>query len=309
MKDLALFAEESSLFAAPHLAEALDVPLYVMLPQYNNLMGNGRQGIPWQEGRAIRESNIIIIGYTALTALMPRISAGRYRSIAVIFSDSLCAKYCNEWNILTHHHRITVYIMPDLAQYSRGKYIPAYQTINIQNINTNKAKEGLIIAHSPRDNSKVIAKGSLAITRTINDLKKKHDFEYISITKKPYHACLHIKSQAHIFIDQLINGNPEVPQERWGRRQLKYKGGLGKSGIEAMLMGCCVITGGEEPDTNDYFPSPPVVWTSYEYFSMDLERLIEDPDYRIKKAEDQKEWAEKYTSAEFVAKHVTQHLR
>jgi len=124
----------------------------------------------------------------------------------------------------------------------------------------------------------------------------------------PMKKCIALKATSHIFIDQVIYKNPQVPQSRWGHK-ITYNGGLGKSGIEAMLMGICTITGGVEPDTSEWFPSPPVIWTSYDDFNMDMKRLIEDPDYRIKKAEDQKKWAEKYTSAEFVAKHVTQHLQ
>ena len=306
MKHIAIFAEESSLFAAPYLAEAISCNLYVMLPQYNNFFGGGKMGIPWREGKNIWEEHLIVIGYAALKAIEKQLD--RFETVAFINSESAA---CREWRWVEdviRYRNITHYAMPDKEPYIRNGFIPAYQHIKIKRKPDILPGKPLVITHSPNNPEKYKLKGSKFIIDVVKELQKKHKFIFNLIQNMPMKKCIPLKGASHIFIDQVIYKNPTVPQARWGNR-ITYNGGLGKSGIEAMLMGVCTITGGIEPNTSEWFPVPPVVWTSYDDFSMDLERLIEDPDFRKQKAIDQKQWADKYTSAEFVANHVTQHIK
>jgi len=306
MKDIAIFAEESSLFASPFLADALDCPLYVKLPQYNNLMGGGRKGIHYDGGKAIKEKNLIIVGVSALLSIADMI--GRFKSVSVIFSDSLCASEYLTWNKIVDKYKIPVYIMPGLIPYCNGDYIPVYQTIKTIFPVGTKPSDRIVIAHSPRDSVKRQVKGTPYIIKVIDDLKNKYPIELLLITNKTIKECIQLKSKAHIFIDQIVYGNKEIPQGRFGGK-IRYEGDLSKSGQEAMILGCCTITGAVKPDTSRYFPCPPVIWTSYNDFPNDLEKTIQDTAYRNKKAEEQMMWAREYLSSEFVAKHITQHIK
>ena len=118
--------------------------------------------------------------------------------------------------------------------------------------------------------------------------------------------CIRLKGESHIFVDNFVYKNPHVPQDRFGG-EIRYDGALSKSGIEAMMLGCCVLTGAPRPD-DDIIPTPPVVWCSYEDAERKLRRVIEDEGYREKKIAEQKEWVKRYCSAEFIKKHITQHL-
>jgi len=304
MKNLAIFVDESSLFASPYLAEALNCNLYVIYPEYNDFFQGGREGIFWDDGRAIKEENIIIVGYNALMAISDKLK--RFKTVAVILSDSWSCRY-HEWiNEFVKANNLFVYAMPDKIPYFQFPIIPAFQTFNIKQ--TPSQQEGrIVIAHSPGSSSKMLYKGTALIERTIKKLQLKYDIEFILIKDVKMNKCLELKSKAHIFIDQVVYFNPEVSQDRFGGKII-YEGGIGKSGLEAMMLGSCVITGVRYQDTEPYIPYPPVVSTSGIDFYNDLEALIVDGSYRTQKAAEQKKWAEKYLSPEFVSKHLTQHL-
>jgi hypothetical protein len=276
-----------------------------MLPEYNGIVSGGVKPIFWGGGRSIREDNIIIIGYAALYGIAPRIRS--FKTTAFIASEStLCRK--REWvNQFLSANKIFTYSMPDKQKFLTVETIPAYQTITVPRIERKK-NDRIFIAHSSRNKDKYNTKGSAFIEETINALKKDYDIDFSLIMNVSHKESMRIKSAVDIFVDQLIYGNSAVPQDRWGGHIL-YDGGLGKSGIEAMLLGCCVVTGGPEPDTNPYFPPPPVKWTDKDNFEMDIRTLIEDEDYRIAKAKQQQLWANRYLHPKFVAKHITQHIK
>jgi len=196
--------------------------------------------------------------------------------------------------------------MPDMIPFLGVEIIPAYQTMIINpipRVNNNI----LTVAHSPRNGEKSKVKGTDYINEIVRGLKMKHQFNYIFIKNYPHKECLKLKAQSDIFIDQLIYGNPDVPQQRWGE-EITYEGGLGKSGIEAMLLGCCVITGGRKPDTERYFPPPPIIWTDYDNFKDHLDALIKDKDLISLCKRGQQKWAETYLNPEFVSHHITRHI-
>jgi len=305
MNSIAIFAEDSSLFACPYLAEALDCNLYTILQQYNNFFQGGRMAIDYNKV-SIKEENLITIGYVALKTIAEKIEKKHFKSVAAILSDSPgCRNY--KWiNDFVSRNNITVYCMPDLKSYCTGKTIPAYQTMNIDAGIINKPKK-ILISHSPSNTEKAVLKGTPQILEIIKQLKKFYDFDFYIIQELTMKTCLSIKKQSHIFIDQLIYKNPHVPQKRWGG-EIIYNGGLGKSGIEAMFLGCCVITGGTVPETEPYFPPPPIQWTDYNNLYRDLKEILTYPVLIDHIAKEQRTWASKYLSYEFVAKHITQHL-
>jgi len=303
MQDLAVFAEESSLFASPFLAEALDVPLYTILPQYNDFFQAGKRGVNWKNGSTIKERNLIIVGYNALQAISMQIK--RFNRVAYVACDSWSCKYYKWINEFISQNNITLYAMPDLGDYYKN-FIPAYQRIRIKNVNETKYSI-TTIAHSPNNHIKAHYKGTNYIVQTIEKLKRNLDIYFVLIQGLPMTECLLMKARSHIFVDQLIYGNPEIPQDRFGG-EIRYNGGLGKSGIEAMMLDCCVITGGRQPDTEKYFPPPPVVWSHYDTLYDDLEELINYSVLRNNKARKQRRWVDEYLTPEFVRNHFTRFL-
>lgn len=86
--------------------------------------------------------------------------------------------------VYTTHYRIDT-----------SSYKPVYPSVD------NKKP---VIVHSP---SARIAKGSDYILKTLNELKKDYDFEYIELHDKPHEEVLKAIEKADIFIDQVILGS------------------------------------------------------------------------------------------------------
>jgi len=305
--NIAIFSQDCSFFAVPYLAEAIGCELYVNNTQHNNFFGGGTMAKKW-DGEAIDCDHLIVVSCEGLRVIASVIEGHHYKTVSIIISDSFACKE-QEWcvNFITRNG-LYVYAMPDMALFYPPPAIPVYQTMKISYPIKEKPKNRLVISHSPSCEYKALDKGSPHIISVIEDFSLRYDFSFCLIKNRSMAQCIKIKSMSHIFIDQLVYGNPNVNQARWGNN-IRYNGGLGKSGIEGMLLGACVITGGEEPDTKGFFPPPPVVWTSYDSFEMDMEKLIEDSVYRDKKTQEQAIWANKYLSAKFVANHITQHIK
>jgi hypothetical protein len=251
--------------------------------------------------------DLITIGMRGLETYS-KLNNKNFKTVSVIFSDTMFCikhKWCNDYVI---ENKIPVYAMPDLHDFLRCKYIPAYQIITCPNIIINKPIDRIIICHSPGIKGVPNWKGTNQIQEVINNLSKKYKIEYKLLIGLSNEQCIKEKSSAHIFIDQIIKGNKFVDQGRFGN-DIPYKGGLGKSGIEGMCLGCCVITSMDEPKTEPYFPPPPIVVTDYNNFQNDLEKIIYNCDYRNLLIKKQKEWVDKYCSPEFVAMNVTRHIK
>lgn len=308
MKSIAIFTEECSLFASSYLAEAIGAELYVMIPEYNIFFGEEVNGKLWMGGDAIKEDNLIVIGAVALKNISQKIKDNAFSSVAVILSDSVFCRDHKWVNDFVEQYNITVYAMPDITPFCNKTPIPVYQAMKIRQEAEEKPQDRLLISHSPNNPIKAITKGTPFIQKTLDKLKRIYDFDYDIIMGSTMKDCIRRKSRSHIFIDQMIYGNDDVPQKRWGE-EIKYHGGLGKSGIEAILLGCCVITGGEKPNTGPFFPPPPVVWSSYDTFYSDLKELIVYKKLRDHKTLTQSRWAERYLSFEFISKHITQHIQ
>lgn len=300
---IAVVSRTPRYFAAGQLAIALGAEIYAIDNSCTEFTENER-AIEWR-GEAIDCHHLIVVGVAALRMAARSIASGCYKTVGVIFSDTACCVDRKWWNRFVRTYRIPVYMMPDLAQYSKVDYIPCFQTMSIRNVDIVKVKR-LTICHSP--NQKGIYKGTPAIRRAIADLKDSFDFDYVEIVGRTWQDTLAIKGKAHIFIDQLTYLNPEVPQSRFGG-QIPYHGALGKSGIEGMLLKCCTITGAKEVKTEPWFPTPPVYWIRSDELKSTLIALMKDRGEMTAAATRQYEWARKYTSSEYVAAHVTRHIR
>jgi len=275
-------------FAADHLCRALSATMYGM------------------KDKELTTDHLIIIGMRALEKYS-KLKDKSFKSVAVIFSDTNFCKH-NKWcNDYVEKNDISVYAMPDLHDYLRVPYIPVYQTITLPDIQIDKPNDRIVICHSPGKKGYFNIKGTEQIDYVIKKLGKKYPIEYKVLKNESWGDCIKEKSRAHIFIDQLVKDNPYIDQIRFGGKII-YKGALGKSGIEAMMLKCCTVTTMDKPITEPYFPFPPVILTNYLEFKYDIERIITDGEHKRTHIEQQKEWVDKYCSPEFVSLHVTRHI-
>jgi len=287
--NIGILVPHGKYFAAEHLVRALGARMY---------------GLSAEE---IDAEHLIIIGMKALERYSKRFKEKKFKSVAVIFSDT---NFCvhNEWcNAYVKENKIPVYAMPDLHNYLTVPYIPAYQTITIPEIEINKPTDRVVICHSPGEKAVYNFKGTDQIKSVIKELSKRYNIEYKMLSKLSWEDCLKEKSTAHIFIDQLTKNNPCINQSRFGNK-IQYNGALGKSGIEGMFLKCCVVTTMDVTSTERYFPFPPIVLTDYFSFADDIEMLINNVEYRNGVAEKQYQWAKKYCCPEFVTAHLTRHI-
>lgn len=304
---MVVFTEIGAFFAASHLAKALDAELFVMNTKYASFFGSSCATTETYCGdntENITNGDITIIGFAALEKIHKRIENGDFERVNYIISDTLSCINYKWWNDFVVKNNIDLYIMPDIEHYCFVNYKPIYQYMEInKNLLLPKPKK-LLITHSPRSNHKIKTKGTNEIERFISKLKKKHDFDFKLITGLEMDNALKEKSKSHIHIDQLVFKNKNI-EKHWG--EIKYHGALGKSGLEAMMLGCCVITGAPEPKTMPHFESPPIVWTSFDDFYKDLEFLIVNKDERRKQIKKQNYWVKNIISnKEFYKKYLTE---
>jgi len=294
-----IFTEISAFFAAPYLAEILDCPLYTMDISYNDFFGNDciLGEYCGDKTERIDNGNIIIIGIKALKRISNRIINMDFDRIILILCDTnACLEY-KWWNDFVIKYKIELYIMPDIKEYCFIDYKPIYQYIKVNtNLIEKKQKSKLLISHSPRSKSKLII-------NIINKLKKIYDFDFELISGLNMIDALKRKSRSHIFVDQLIYKNKDINQQKFGG-EIIYNGGMGKSGIEGMLLNCAVITGGIKPFTDPHFNTPPITWASADSFYNDLENLIINEEYRKRQIINQNNWLNKYMNKEFYKKYL-----
>lgn len=269
----------------------------------NNLSKAIKAKIYYDENK-INCDHLFIVGATCLKRYSK--IKKTFKTVAVILSDS---KTCSEYKWVNEYikeKKLIVYAMPDLYEALTIDYVPVYQIIKLPEIDIKKSMK-LLVSHSPGYKYSDNLKGSKEIFDIIKQLKIKYDFDYKCLTGLDYNTCIIEKSKSHIFIDQLIYNNYKIKTNRWG--DIKYNGGLGKSGLEAMNLKCCVITGGKIQTTEPYFPVPPVMFTDYYDFYNTLEMVIQNESLRDSIIKNQYEWAKKYTSPEFVAMNITRHIQ
>jgi hypothetical protein len=289
INSIGILVPHEKYFAAGHLAKALNAPMFGLKDKIAGI------------------DHLIIIGAMALV-MYSKLKKKIFKSVSVIFSDTnFCIhhKWCNEY---AKENNIPVYAMPDLDDYLTVPYVPVYQTITIpDNIKIEKYTDKTTICHSPGAKAKYNYKGTKQIGKIIKKFKK-YNLRYSLLKNLSWEDCLAEKAKSHIFIDQMVMGNPRIPQKRFGG-VVPYSGALGKSGIEAMLLKCCTITSAKEIRTEPYFPPPPAICVSFtEFYSM-LKYAVDNVQLAMQDAEIQYAWAKKYCSPEFVVGNVTRHIK
>ena len=209
----------------------------------------------------------IVVGAISL-GLLPKQCYNR--KVTVIMTDSTYMNNPKKFNKIVSDNKWTMFAMPDLAKYSGTKNI-YYQPFIIPDVDKRKTE---LICHSPFCVQKEAQKG----TSIIAGVCAKNGLPLTIIKGKLWDETIRIKASHLICVDQLIRG-------------------IGKSGLEAMLLDCLVITG-EKPNVKDLAP---VVWTDVKNFNDDLLKMIFDKELLKKTVEKQRIWAKKNLNPEYVA--------
>lgn len=174
-----------------------------------------------------------------------------------------------------------VFAMPDLMHLAPEGTRPLLHPIKMNHFfNGNRGDEKRIVAHSPGDNIKRQQKGSDEIESAIINVMSSYDLSYRCIMHVSHRQCLEEKAQAHIFIDKLVTVDETCKRLRFG---------LGKSGLEAMALGCVTMCAMHLSSfTDGYFDRPPVVKVNEaDDIDIELRHLIE------MSFDDLEEWGEK----------------
>ncbi len=240
-----------------------------------------------------RGDDIIIVGCLAYDRIFGNVHRkakvrGGFRRIHIIITDGRFARDPDRYNKLFRNYDVLAH---GCKRHFRCKLRTKtfYQPFDLSHIDQTKE---VLISHSPFGPGKFKEKGTGEIIETV----KEYDFDLI--TGVSWNKCLIRKAKSHIFIDQI---------DHYDRDKFKFTDkdyvwpALGKSGIEAMHLGCLVITHGKGYDTD--IPAPPVAWCNGNFKEV-LEYYIKNENERIKLAAEGKEWALKYASYDFAAQQV-----
>lgn len=213
---------------------------------------------------------------------------------SVIISDSHYLQNTAEIDKIIEDNNIEVSCMIDLwdfCKHDKRAYFQPFEQFNVNEVKN----ETLTICHSPSVKVKTNQKGSAQIQSVINDIKPKVCANYICITDETWSGTIKQKSGAQIFIDQLVMNNHYASKG--------YVGGIGKSGLEGMLLKCLTISSGKIVKTDVSSP-PYVIANDKEELTKQLLFYIKNVDARNDLIKKQFNWAKKYTSFENVSKRL-----
>jgi len=216
----------------------------------------------------------VIIGALSIGLLLEKYHK---RRIAVILTDSTYMMNAEKYNKIIARKGWQVFAMPDLAYLNGTKNI-YYQPFVMPKVDKRKTN---LVCHSPYCDKKEIQKG----TTYISAVCTKNNLPLTIIKGKTWQETIREKATHLICIDQLFRG-------------------IGKSGLEAMLLDCVVLTG-RKPAGNHL---PPVVWTDKNNLSKDLLDVIFNGDLREDIITRQRLWAEKNLNPEYAAGKIFEKL-
>jgi hypothetical protein len=230
-----------------------------------------KEMFPSKVNKTIHEADhYVVVGAISLGHLPKKYWS---KGVTIILTDS---KYMNDYkryNEIFKANSFKVFAMPDLASLAETESI-YYQPFIMPDVSLVKTE---LICHSPYHPQKMIQKG----TAFISAVCAKNNLPLEIITGKKWKETIEIKARHLIFIDQIFRG-------------------IGKSGLEAMLLNCAVLSG-EKPDCN-YLP--PIMWTDKKRLEDDLLSLIFDKQLTKLIVEKQRAWAKVNLDAEFVAQRI-----
>jgi hypothetical protein len=212
----------------------------------------------------------------------------------VIISDSHYLQNTAEIDKIIEDHEIEVFCMIDLWKFCKHEKKAYFQPFEPFEIDIKK-NEQITVCHSPSVKFSTNQKGSAQIGRAVDAVINKRDVNYLCITNDTWSEAVKKKSTAHIFVDQLVMSNHYS--------SIGYEGGIGKSGLEGMLLKCLTISCGTPIETD--IPAPPyVVANNVEELEEAILGFTDNKIARNAMIKKQYSWAKKYTSPEMVAKRI-----
>lgn len=235
---------------------------------------------------------IIIFGAISLDNI--ELKKFKNKELIIVISDGRFLKKNKRVNnILKNNPNVKVLIMPDKIPFldKSIKYKPYFQHIGIPLDKEIQKYEELTFSHSPGLKYSSNLKGTKFIKRTL------HDQKLIVIRDKKWSDCIKIKEKTHIFIDQMVSAS-------LSKKLLGFKGGIGKSGLEAMLVKNVLITSSPQLITEPFFENPPSISINPSELRKTIEDFIENPDKIKSISNKQYEWTKKHTSLEFVKNNI-----
>lgn len=205
-----------------------------------------------EEARAfVEKADLIFLGdamaINALAVACP--DAGwmswtrRKNNIVAYFGDSAYHYNARMYDgILTELNIKRLFLLPNLIPLTTLDAVPLHHPVPVAE--TPKA-EKLTIVHAPGRMGKATAKGTLLIEDVLDKLGEEFKFNYKRLEGYTIEACLKLKSQAHIVIDQL-------PQPGLIH-------GMGRVGTEALGCGSAVLSKMYDWRALEGFMAPPPV--------------------------------------------------
>ena len=174
------------------------------------------------------------------SGILLRIDVSKLRGRkSVIISDSHYLENTAEIDEIIEKYSIEVSCMIDLwdnCKHDKRAYFHPFEELN-----TNIEKsDNIIVCHSPSVKLATNNKGSIEIERAVSNALKGLE-QYLCISDETWAGTIKKKASAHIFVDQLTLGNHY--------NHKGYEGGIGKSGLEGMLLKCLTISSGNPINT------------------------------------------------------------
>lgn len=181
--------------------------------------------------RALKKSkSVLIISVDTLSNLEEISSQKEYRNLlrdinpAIFLTGTSYRVHSAGYNSYFYKFGIfPIFAMPDLVRLG-NKNISFFQPMEYSEIKISKPKSKIIVAHSPgKSKRRYQKKGTYKIRKAVGLLN--NQVIYDEFSGVPLLKCLQRKADSHIFIDQL---SPRV-------------GGLGKNGLEGIVMNCVTL--------------------------------------------------------------------
>lgn len=231
---------------------------------------------------------LIIVTITAYYAI--RKSIPNFNRVILIATDGF---YMTDWKKLNPEFKnFELFATNCKMQYSEGLARVYYQPFDLAKFHQLKHAK-LTVCHSPFVGEKFKEKGSDSIMAAIRRLRVNSDF----IIMRPWVEAMIRKARCQIFVDQISSepGFWKIPPT--------WKGGVGKSGLEAMNLRCLTLSRGNFVDYD--IPKPPIIECDRRNFQTVLSQVINmKPEERNRLTELQYQWALKYTNPDFCAKRI-----
>jgi hypothetical protein len=215
----------------------------------------------------------IVIGAISISMLPKRCNG----NVTAIMTDSTFMLSPEKFNKMFKSNGWRVWAMPDLAPLAHTENI-YYQPFIIPKVDKRKTD---LICHSPHNEAKELQKGTALIAAVC----AKYNLPLTIIKGKTWRETIKIKAQHLFCVDQLVRG-------------------IGKSGLEGMLLDSVVISG-VKPQGNNL---PPIAWTDKKSFENDLIELIFDKQRQNEIIESQREWGKVNLDPKVMARKIIEKI-